>query len=129
MQKRLAELEKAENATHLFDEMVQVAEEEKRKILTDALHQKDLLISEAKQLAEKKQETILQEAYKKAEFIATEAAQKVANLEKELEDWFVDGVKRTTKLVVNKLINDDTDLKTAYVDSLVNEFTANKYSK
>jgi len=86
MKKRHAELEKAYNAMHLFDEMVQVAEEEKRKMLTDALHQKDLLISEATQLAEKKQETILQEANKKAQFIATEAMQKVANLEKELED-------------------------------------------
>lgn len=51
-----------------------------------------------------------------------DAQQKAGRLEQELKDGFLDGVKHTTQLVVNKLFAKDVNLQDSYVESLVKEF-------
>lgn len=126
MAKRLEELKKADNAAYVFDEMVQKAEEEKHKILAEVAHHKESLIQEAVQVAHKKQESILEDAAKKAKIIVDEATQKIDSLEKQLKDGFIEWVKATTKLVVNKLVKEDVAVQNTYIDSLVNEFVGSK---
>jgi F0F1-type ATP synthase membrane subunit b/b' len=90
------------------------------------VQRKEEIVAEAALLAKKRADEIVALAEKQAERIQNEAAQKATNLEKELKDGFVDGVRNTTKLIVTKLINDDVALQNTYIDGLVQEFVGRK---
>lgn len=126
MQQRRKELQKAENAEYVFEEMLAIAEEEKKKIVIDAIHQKSLIISEGTQLAEKKQEEILKNASQKANALLAQAQEKTAQMEKELKEWFIDGIKGITIMVVKRIVNEDVQLKNKYIEWLVHEYTTKK---
>jgi F0F1-type ATP synthase membrane subunit b/b' len=90
------------------------------------VQRKEEIVAEAALLAKKRADEIVALAEKQSERIQSEATQKAANLEKELKDGFVDGVRNTTKLIVTKLVNDDVTLQNTYIDGLVQEFVGRK---
>ncbi len=123
---RRTQVEKLENADLEYQEKLALAQENADQLLQEWIKRKEEIIAEWVLVAQKKSDEIVSNAQKQAERITSDAVDQVKNLEKELKDWFVDGVKHTTKLVVNKLITDKPELNSAYIDGLVQEFTASK---
>lgn len=123
---RKAQIAKLDNADAEYKRILAEAQTTAEETVKAWLQKKDAIIAEATLVAKRREEEIVSAAQKQAMMIQDEATQKAANLEKELKDGFVDGVKQTTKLVVNKLINDDAALQNSYIDALVGEFVGKK---
>jgi len=119
---RRAELAKAEDATKVYEETLVKAAEEKKLLIEEWLVHKNKLIEEAKQAATQKADGIIASAEKSAARIASQAEDKATKLETELKKWFVDGVKKTTHVVVKKLFEKNVALQEKYLDELVQEF-------
>lgn len=122
IQERRAILKQADSAVHVYEETMQRAEDEKNALLADALRHKETLLQEAEQLATQKANTVLKQAEHQAQLIVKQAEDDASSIQKQMEDAFVDGVKRTTRIVVKKLVNDSVPLQEAYIDELVQEF-------
>jgi len=58
-----------------------------------------------------------------ADKILSDAENKAKSLENELEKNFIDGVKKTSLLVVKKLLQKDKDIKKEYLNEAVKEVT------
>jgi len=126
IQERRSKIEKLENADEEYAKILAEAHKNADSAIKEWLQRKEEIISEAILVAKKREEDILALAEKQAMRIQDDAQQKAANLEKELKDGFIDGVRKTTKLVVNKLIKSDVDLQNTYIDWLVHEFVDGK---
>lgn len=122
LQERKKALAKAQDALLVYEETMRQAEDEKNAMLAEALQHKESILQEARQLAEKKAEVFFQQAHVQADNIVKKAQEHADALDKEMKDAFVDGVKKTTELVVKKLIHDDVKLQESYVEQLVREF-------
>lgn len=123
---RKNKVEKLENADAEYARVLAEAQANADAAIKAWLARKEEIIAEATLVAKKREEEILALAEKQAMRIQDDAQQKAANLEKELKDGFIDGVRKTTKLVVNKLIKSDADLQNTYIDGLVREFVDSK---
>lgn len=122
IKKRREELAKAEDATKIYDEIMQQAELDKKALIDEGLDHKNKLLEEAKLSAIQKGDAIIHAAEKNAISITQQAKQKAAKLETDLKMWFVDGVKKTTHVVVKKLFDKDVNLQEKYLDELVGDF-------
>jgi vacuolar-type H+-ATPase subunit H len=69
----------------------------------------------------KKQVEIIQEANKKADKILNDANNSAKVLSTELEKNFIESVKKTSKVVVKKLLQKDMDLQKTYLEEIVKE--------
>lgn len=114
----IRKLEKAEEA---YDERLQAGHAEFKKMVQQGVEKKEQLIAEAGSLATKRQDEILAEAKNKAQAIMHDAGQRSKNLEDELKNSFESGVKKTSLLVVKKLLNKDKGLRSEYLDEVVKE--------
>ena len=119
---RKATISKLANADAAYAEKIAQAKEETDAMIKEWLARKDTLIAEWTQLAQKKYDSIVADGEQKATRFLEDAQQKAGRLEKELQDGFLDGVKHTTQLVVNKLFAKDVSLQESYVETLVKEF-------
>lgn len=120
---RREELRKAEDATRIYEETMAKAETEKKVIIDEAVAHKNNVIAQAEQSATLKADKILADASTRAESLEQEAKEKAGLLEKELEENFVDGVKRTAHTVVRKLFDKDVSLQEEYLGELAKEFS------
>lgn len=119
---RREELAKAEDATKVYEDTMLKAEEEKKALLNEALEHKQQLAEEAKASAQKQADTILKDAEKNAEKLLKSAEEKAQKLSQDVEENFVEWVKSTAKVIVNKLFEKDVSLQEQYLDELVNEY-------
>lgn len=122
IQDRRKELAKAEGASKVYEDAIQKAESEKKRIIDKAMEHKSNLIAEAKQVAQQKADEIVQKAEKDASNITKDAQEHAKQLEKDLKNWFTSGVKETTHKVVHKLFDNDPDLKEEYIERLISEY-------
>lgn len=63
----------------------------------------------------------MNEAKIKAQTLVHDAEQRSKYLEDELKQGFEAGVKKTSLLVIKKLLHKDKDLQSAYLDEVVKE--------
>lgn len=117
-------IKKLENADKAYAEKISSAEKEAEVILQEGLAKKDSLVMEAGLMATKKKEEILKDAAQKAEKIVTEAQKDTQALQSHLESNFESGVKKTSLLVLQKLLKKDSFIQSEYLDTIVKEVTA-----
>ncbi len=116
-------LQKLKNADKAYEEKIELAKEETKKIVQDWIERKEKLILEAGVLAGQKRDEIMSDAKLQANKILELAEKKSKIMEEELEKTFVDWVKRTSLLVVKKLIKKDKEISSFYLDEAIKEFT------
>lgn len=114
-------VKKLENADKAYEEKLEIAKLEAREIVQDWFDRKDKILSEAGMLADKKKEEIIAEAKIQSDKILDSAKYKAETLESELAQNFASWVKRTSLLVVKKLINKDKTIKQEYLDEAIKE--------
>lgn len=118
-------IKKIENADRAYDEKIEEAKIQSKLIVQEWMSRKEKLISEAWVLADKKRNEILADAKIQAGNFISSAEDRAKTLEAELEKNFVDWVKRTSLLVVKKLIKKDKDIKKDYLDEAIKEVIKN----
>ena len=114
-------LAKLENADKAYDEKLEIAKLEAKEIVQEWMERKDKLIAEVWILADQKRDTILASAKVQATKILDTAEPKTKVLEAEIERSFIDWVKRTSLLVIKKLIKKDTSIQKDYLDEALKE--------
>lgn len=119
---RKKKIHKLQHADEVYQEMITKAQEEANEIVKEGVQRKEALIAEGSQLAQKKYDQILADAEHKAQRMVEEAMLKAESLQRELKDSYVEGVKKTAQLVVNKIFQDDVSLQDTYLQKLVEEF-------
>ncbi|MBU0627314.1 hypothetical protein KKG31_03215 [Patescibacteria group bacterium] len=117
-------IKKLERADKAYDEKIEEAKKEAHKLLQDGLAKKDALIIEAEMMANKKKDKIVDEANNKAEKIMDEAKKETETLQNNLASNFESGVKKTSLLVLQKLLDKDKSIQSEYLDTIVKEVTA-----
>ena len=101
--------------------MIEFAHKESGLILEKAEKKKKDLIHEAHLIAEEEKSKIIKEAQHKAELMLTDAKQDTEKLEKELKANWVASVKETSKKVVKRLLKHDKVLEDEYFGVLVED--------
>ncbi len=114
---------KLENADQEYHDMLQKAEHDTQKILQEAVTKKNSIIADAGAVAENQQKEILENAHKKAEDIILKAKHDAQKIESELNANFEQGIKKTTEIVVKKLLKTDKVLQQDYINTLIQEAT------
>ncbi len=114
-------LNKLKNADKAYDEKLEIAKFESKEIVQEWIDRKETLIVEAWILADKKRDGILWEAKVQANKILYAAEEKSKMLQKEIEQNFSDWVKRTSLLVIKKLIKKDTNIQKDYLQEVLKE--------
>ena len=125
IEERRTLIKKLKNADKVYEEKLASAELEAKEIVKEWMGRKEKLILEAWVLADKKRDEILVDAKIQSEKILHTANEKAKILETELEKSFVEWVKRTSLLVVKKVIHNNKDLKDAYLDDAMKEIIKN----
>lgn len=74
-------------------------------------------------LAEQKADAIVEKAQQEAKDLVAKIKADESKMKQELEENFATGVKRTTEIVVKKLLKGDHQLQQEYMDQLVKEAT------
>lgn len=114
-------IKKLENADKAYEEKLEIAKFEAKDIVQEGMDRKEKILLEAGLLADKKKEEIMSDAKVQSDKIIQTAEMKSKILESELEKSFVDWIKKTSLLVVKKLINKDKDIKKDYLDEAIKE--------
>lgn len=112
---------KLENADNAYEEKIQLAKIQAREIIQQWIEKKEEMIAEAWILASKRKEEVIESAHKDAQILINEAKEKTDFLEKELAESFIESVKRTTVLVLKKLIHKDPKIKHEYMEEVIKE--------
>jgi len=114
----IKKLEKAEDA---YAEKIAAWDAAYKKKVEQGVAKREKLIAEAGAIADQKKHEILLEAKRKSEEILHDAGLRSKGLEKELQDNFERGVKETSLLVLQKLLQKDKKVKNEYIDTLLKE--------
>ena len=114
-------LQKLENADKAYDDKLEIAKFESKEIVQEWMDRKETLISEAWILADKKRDEILWEAKVQVNKLLYAAEEKAKILQKEVEQNFSDWVKKTSLLVIKKLIKKDANIKKDYLQEVLQE--------
>ncbi len=118
---RRALIKKLENADKAYDEKLEIAKIEAREIVQEGMDRQEKLLTEAGILADKKKEDIISDAKVQSDKILSNAESKAKSLESELEQSFIAWIKKTSLLVIKKLIKKDNTLKQEYLDEAIKE--------
>lgn len=121
IEERRSLIKKLENAEDAYAEKVAAGDAEYKKKLQQGMTKRDKLIAEAGAVANKRKEEIMKDAKHKAEGIMHDAELRSKNFEDELKNNFEEGVKKTSLLVIKKLLQEDKDLKSKYLDRVVKD--------
>ena len=121
VEKRRTMLEKLKKADDEYKKMIEFARKESDLILEKAEKTKKDMIHEAHLVAEEEKSRIIKEAHHKADLIVSEAKQDTDKLERELKESWVASVKETSKKVVKRLLKHDIVLEDEYFGVLVED--------
>lgn len=121
VEKRRTMLEKLKKADDEYKKMIEFARKESDLILEKAEKTKKDMIHEAHLVAEEEKSRIIKEAHHKADLIVSEAKQDTDKLERELKESRVASVKETSKKVVKRLLKHDKVLEDEYFGVLVED--------
>lgn len=121
LEERQRLMKKLKNAEHEYNKIIEDAHKEWEVILSATLEKQKHLVKEHDLLLLKSKKDILDAANKKAEDISKNAELQGQKIKKELEDNREESVKHASKIVVKKLITENTELKNEYLTSLIKE--------
>jgi len=123
IEERRTLIKKLENADKTYAKKIEEANEEAKKILQEWVNKRDALVMEAGLMANHKKDEILEEAKYKANKILEEVQKETEVLQQDLENNFEHSVKRSSLLVLQKLLDKDASIQSAYLDTIVKEIT------
>ncbi len=115
-------IDKLKNADQEYENIIWNAHSEANKIIEDSVLHKNKIINEWKTIAQQQSHQILQTAEKKSKEIIDNAQSDIDKIKKDLKDNWENWVKSTVKVVVNKLFDQDVELKSKYFDKVIEEF-------
>jgi len=114
-------MKKLENAEENYKSRLLEAEESSKEIIKEWLKRKEDIILEAWSLASQRKDEIIKEAHTKADLLVEETKKRNERLQEELNNNFAKWVKQTAMSVLKKLLWKDKEIKTQYLDEIVNE--------
>lgn len=115
-------LNKIKNAEEEYDNIISSAKSESDRIIKEWLSHKESILSEAEELAKMEKSKIIDQANNKAKEIIDSAIQKAEWIQKQLEENWENSVKNTTKVVLNKIFEDNVEFQEDYLNKLVSNF-------
>lgn len=121
IEKRKALMEKLKKADEEYKKMIEFAHKESDLILSKAEKKKKDLIHDAHLVAEGEKKKILTAAEEKAKMIEQEAQLHRGQMEKQLQEEWVDSVKFTAKKVVKRLLKQDKELSDQYFNVVLED--------
>jgi|AntRauTorckE6833_2_1112554.scaffolds.fasta_scaffold141124_1 F-type H+-transporting ATPase subunit b len=121
IEERRSLIHKLENAEDSYAEKIQEANKEAEKIIREGLKKKETIIHEAQELAKQKQEKIEEQARIQAKKIAENAERQAKVLHDDLEKNFESSIKKTSLLVIKKLLDSDKDIQSAYIEKAIKD--------
>lgn len=119
IEKRRNLIEKIKKADELYKEKIEEADQKVEAMIMEWVKKRETIISEWESLALKKQIEIINEANEKAKKIELDAQSWAKVLEANLEQVFIDSVKKTSQSVVKKLLQKDISLQKEYLDEII----------
>ncbi len=122
VEERRALIKKLESAEQEYQKKIQEAEVQSGEIIEKARHIKEGIIADAGILAEKKKSEIIKNANDHADKIMKEANEKIDVMKKWLEDSYEESIKKTSILVLKKLIKKTPQIQDAYLQESIKEF-------
>lgn len=128
IQRKKTLMQKLADADKEYQMIIKKAHEEKDAILMDALTTKQKLVQEWTLLGEKKTEELLSKAQQEAQNIIKNAQSESEKLQSDLMNNRTDGVKRTTEIVVKKLLGSDQKLQDTYIEKIINDIKQSSIS-
>ncbi|MBP7848439.1 hypothetical protein KA013_04490 [Patescibacteria group bacterium] len=114
------------HAKEEYADIMAKAQSQVDQLLVEGKAHKEKLLQEATLLSKKKEEEIIAQANSKAESLVAQAEGSAKRMNDELENNFIDSVKRISKLVVQKVAGDNAAVQDAYLDQLSKEFSSQK---
>lgn len=117
-------MKKLENTDAEYQRVMAEAAKKAEEEINQGMKKKQEIIAEGTLFAEQKKQAIIEDAYKDAEVIKMNAKDETKKLETELKDNREKGVKKTTEIVVKKLLNKDVSLKEEYINAIMKDIAA-----
>jgi len=121
IEERRSLIQKLENAEDSYAEKIQEANKEVEKIIREWLEKKEMIINEAQEIAKQKQEKIEEQAKIQANKVLENAEKQAKVLHDDLEKNFESSIKRTSLLVVKKLLDSDKNIQSAYIEKAIKD--------
>ncbi len=123
---RHADIKAIAQAKEEYADIIRTAQAKVDEMILEGKTHKEKLLQEWALLGKQKEEEIIAQAQQKAEGLVMQAQWTANRMEQELEENFIDGVKRISKLVVQKVAGDDAKVQDAYLWQLAKEFSSKK---
>lgn len=115
LEERKELIEKLSRAEDEYNKKIQEADIKSKEIIDDARKAKEGIIADAGILAEKRKTEIIQNANDHADKIIKDANEKMATMEKSLENSYEDAIKKTSIMVLKKLIKKSPEIQNIYI--------------
>lgn len=114
-------LKKLKHADEAYNQKIKEAEAKSEEILAEWAATKESMINDAVAIANKKQKEIVAEAEAKAEKIIQDGEARAASLQSDLQKDFELWLKKTSLMVVKKLLASDKDIESKYLDAIIKD--------
>lgn len=114
-------LKKLKHADEAYSQKIKEAESQSEEIIAAWTAKKEAMINDAVAIANKKQKEIIAEAEAKAEKIIQDGEQRAASLQSDLQKDFELWLKKTSLMVVKKLLATDKDIESKYLDAIIKD--------
>lgn len=121
LQNRKSLMSKLLDADKVYEQALTDAQQKADEIIQDWMQHRNKLIEEGKLLAEQKAEEVIEKARHDADSLIAKIKADEDQMRRDLEENFAMWVRRTTEVVVKKLLKEDTALKNEYMDQLIKE--------
>ncbi|AHB41089.1 ATP synthase subunit b [candidate division SR1 bacterium RAAC1_SR1_1] len=114
-------VKKLKNADVEYLEILDKAKIEAEDIISHAKKHSESILYEGETLAKEHSKTILKEGEQKAKAILLQAEKEAKKLEESLTNNWTDSLKRTSKMLVKKILGSDEKLQDKYLDTLISD--------
>ena len=114
-------MKKLKNAEHEYATIIEDAHKKANETISFAVEKQKHIAKEHELLLIKHRKESLDSANRKSEEIVKNAELEAKKMKQTLEDSREESVKYTSKIVVKKMITDDTQLKDSYISALIKE--------
>jgi len=114
-------LKKLKHADEVYNQKIKEAELKAEEIIAVGTTTKESMIHDATTIASKKQKEMITEAESKAEKIIQDGEARAASLQSDLQKDFELWLKKTSLMVVKKLLATDKDIESKYLDAIIKD--------
>lgn len=114
-------IKKLKGADHEYQKILDNAKVETEEIIFHAKKHSEAIIYEWETLARDRSKAILEEWEQKAKALILQAQKEAKKLEESLISNWTDSLKKTSKLLVKKILWSDEKLQDKYLDTLISD--------